>query len=44
VALTALGQMHFFTVVQRDEALALEPMHHLGDRRSGEAEELGETR
>jgi hypothetical protein len=36
--------MHFFTVVKRDQALPLEPMNHLRDGGSREAEELRETR
>jgi hypothetical protein len=44
VMLTALGQMHFFTVVQRDEAVALEPVDHLRNGRGRKAQELRETR
>ena len=44
VALPALGQMHFFTVIQGDQPLALEPVDHLRHRRGGEAEKLGESR
>jgi hypothetical protein len=43
VALPALGQMHFFTIVEGDQALSLEPMDHLGHRRRREAEELRES-
>jgi hypothetical protein len=32
--------MHFFTVVQCDQALALEPVDHLRYGRGGEAQEL----
>jgi len=42
--LARLGQMHFFTVIQRDKAIPLESVDHLGDRRCGESEELRETR
>jgi hypothetical protein len=44
VTLTRLGQMHFFTVVERDQPFALQPMDHLGDGGRRESEELGETR
>ena len=44
VALPRLGQMHFFTVVQRDQAVPLEPMDHLRDGQSGEAEEVRQAR
>src|SRR5207247_3673432 len=43
VTLPGRGQMHFFTVVQRDEALPLQAMDHLRNRRRGEAQELGEA-
>jgi hypothetical protein len=43
VVLSALGQMHFFTAVEGDEALPFESMDHLGHRRRGEAEELRES-
>src|SRR5207245_5300621 len=39
VALSLLGQMHFFTIIQRDEPVALESMDHLRNawcRASGE--------
>jgi len=36
--------MHFFTAVERDQAITLEPMDHLRDRWRGEAEELREAR
>jgi hypothetical protein len=35
--------MHFFTAVEGDEPLPLEPVDHLRDRRRREAEELGEA-
>ena len=44
VALPGLGQMHFFTLVQGDQALALKAMDHLRDGRCGEAKELGQAR
>jgi hypothetical protein len=44
VALAGLGQMHFFTLVQRDQPVPLEAMDHLRDRGRREAEELGKTR
>jgi hypothetical protein len=36
--------MHFFTVIEGDQTLALEPVDHLGYGRCGEAQELGEPR
>jgi hypothetical protein len=44
VVLTGLGQMHFFTVIQRDQPLALEPVDHLRDGRRREAKELRQAR
>jgi hypothetical protein len=36
--------MHFFTVVEGNEAFALESVDHLRNGRCGETEELGEPR
>src|SRR6185437_8471987 len=42
--LAVLGQMHFFTVVQSDQAIAFEAVDHLGHGRRRESEKLCETR
>ena len=44
VTLARLGQMHFFTVIQRDEPVALESMDHLRNGWCRESEELREAR
>src|SRR2546430_5561986 len=43
VALPALGQMHFFTFVEGDKAIALKSVHHLRHRRGREAKDLPEA-
>ena len=43
LGLAGLGQMHFLMAAQRDEAVALEAVHHLGYGRSREAEEIGQA-
>ena len=42
--LARLGKMHFFTSVQLDETLSLEPVDHLRDRGSRQPHEPRETR
>jgi len=44
VALACLGQMHFFTTIQRDQTIALESMDHFRNGGSRESEELREAR
>ena len=43
VTLPGRGQMHFFTLIQRDQPLPLQAVDHLRNSRGGEAQELGEA-